>query len=75
MLWTREADNICKGLHAILWDYNKGEFSIKTICCNREFKALIDPIMDDVDIEMNCTAKEQLVPEAKRNNYTIGKRI
>ena len=43
--------------------------------CDQEFKSLLDPIMDDMDIIVNYTATEEHVPEAERNNRTIAERI
>ena len=35
----------------------------------------MDKVSDDLDIKMNYTATDEHVPEAERNNRTIGERI
>ena len=74
-LKTRTQDDMYEGIDKILRNYNKAGFKVKTINCNREFEELMDPIHDDLDVEMNYTAMGEHVPEAERNNRTIGERI
>ena len=72
---SKTKDEIYKAIDVILRHYNKAGFRIKTIHCDREFKPLMDDVSDEMDAEMNYTAKDGHVPEAERNNRTIGERI
>jgi hypothetical protein len=45
------------------------------INCDQEFKVLMDPVKDDLDVTMNYTATDEHIPEAERNNRTIAERI
>ena len=40
-----------------------------------EFKTMVDEVNDKLNIPMKYTSKGEHVPEAERNNHTIGKRI
>ena len=74
-LKLRTHDDMYEGIDKILRNYNKAGCKVKTTNCNREFKEFMDPIQDDLDVEMNYTAMGEHVPKAKRNNRTIGERI
>ena len=74
-LKSRTHDDMYEGIDKILRNYNKGGFKVKTINCDREFKGFMDPIQHDLEVEMNYTAMGEHIPEAERNNRTIGERI
>ena len=74
-LKTRTHEDMYKGIDHILRNYNKAGFQIKTVNCDREFKGLMDPIKDKLDADMNYMSTDEHVPEAERNNRTIGERI
>ena len=74
-LKNRDADNMYGGLDVVLRSYNKARFYIKKIQCDNEFHTLMKAIMDDLDIEIECVPQGDHVPEAERNNRTIGERI
>jgi len=74
-LSSRTASELYRGTDEIFRLYNKAGFLIKEIICDREFKTLMDEVKDELDIDMNYTSKGEHVPEAERNNRTIGERI
>ena len=74
-LKNREADELYKALDEIFRYYNDAGFLITDVHCDREFKPLMDVVKDELDVNMNYTARGEHVPEAERNNRTIGERI
>ena len=75
MFKNRDADSMYGGLDVVLRSYNKVGFYVKKIQCNNEFCTLMNDIMDDLDIEIECVPQDDHVPKAERNNRMIGKRI
>jgi hypothetical protein len=74
-LTSRVVSEMFCALDVILRAFNKWGFRIKTINCDGEFRTLMNEVNDTVDIEMNYTSRGEYVPEAERNNCTIGERI
>ena len=70
-----EADSIYSALDVVLRSYNKEGYYIRNIRCDSEFKPIMDDIQDDLDAEIDCVPQGEHVPEAERNNRTIGERI
>ena len=64
-----------EAIDVILRHYNKAEFRIKRIECDREYVKLMDPVSDGLDIHMNYTSTNDHVPEAERNNRVIKERV
>jgi hypothetical protein len=62
-------------LDMVLQLYNSAGFHIKTIHWDREFRAMMDKVKDDVGVCMNFTNALDHVPEAERNNRTIKERV
>jgi hypothetical protein len=62
-------------LDQILRFYNGAGYTIKEIRCDREFRPLMDPIKDELDVDMVYSNAGDHVPEAERNNRTIKERI
>ena len=60
-----------KALDAVTGCYNKADFYIKTLGCDGEFRSLMDPLQQDMDLEMDYCAPGAHVPEAERNNRSI----
>jgi chromosome segregation ATPase len=58
-------------LDMVLQLYNSAGFHIKTIRCDREFRAMMDKVKDDLGVCMNFSNALDHVPEAERNNRTI----
>jgi hypothetical protein len=74
-LKNRTAKEIYRGLDVIFRAYDKAGFRIKDLHCDGEFKSIMDVVCDDLSITMNYTTRDEHVPEAERNNRTIGERI
>ena len=74
-LKARTAPELYRGLDVILRDYNGAGFRITKMNCDGEFRTLMDEVSDKLDIVMNYTSKGEHVPEAERNNRTIGERV
>ena len=55
--------------------YNDAGFTISTIKADNEFKPLMNPIKDDLDVTMNYAAAQEHAPEAERNHRTIKERF
>ena len=72
---TKTQSDYYKALKVIFRQYNKGGFVIKTIYCNREYRAMMNKVSDDLDVVMNYTYASNHMPEAERNNCTIKERI
>ena len=67
--------NYYKALDVILRKYNSAGFVVKIIHCDGEYKAMMDQVKDDLDIDMNYSNPQDHVPEAERNNRTIKERF
>lgn len=74
-LASRVASELYRALDVILRAYNQRGYTVKTIICDGEFRTLMDEVNDTMGIEMNYTSRGEHVPEAERNNRTIGERI
>jgi hypothetical protein len=74
-LASRVASELYRALDVILRAYNKRGYNVQTINCDGEFRTLMNEVSDKLDIEMNYTSKGEHVPEAERNNRTIGERV
>ena len=74
-LQSRTIERLYEGIDKIIRNYNKAGFQIATIHCDREFEELMDPIKDELEVDMNYTASGEHVPETKRKNRTISERI
>lgn len=67
-------ENLFKAIDEITRLYNSANFNIKIIYIHGEFKALMDQVKDELDIEMNYTNAQDHEPTAKRNNRTLKER-
>ena len=74
-LKNRSAEALYSALDCLLRLCNKAGFRITKIYCDNEFRPLMDPVKDDLDVDMNYTSAGEHVPEAERNNRTIAERI
>ncbi|MGC8538241.1 MAG: hypothetical protein ACP5MZ_04685, partial [Candidatus Micrarchaeia archaeon] len=72
---NRTAHNLYKELDKILRHYNNAGYNIEMILCDQEFKPLMDPVKDKLNVSMNYTTTDEQVPEAEQNNCTIAERI
>ena len=55
-LEDRTAKSLYKGIDMILCDYNKASMQIKVICCDNEFRTLMDAVAYEMDINMEYVA-------------------
>jgi hypothetical protein len=62
-------------LDMVLRVYNSAGFHIKTIHCNREFRAMMEKVKDNLGVKMNFTNALDHVPEAEQNNRTKKERV
>jgi hypothetical protein len=72
---SRVASELYRALDVILRAYNRRGYRIKTINCDGEFCTMMDEVNDELHIDMNYASRGEHVPEAERNNRTIGERI
>ena len=72
---NRSSAEMYKALDKTFRLYNYAGYKIKTLRCDAEFKVIMDKVADDLNIRMNYTATNEHVPEAERNNRTIGEHI
>jgi hypothetical protein len=62
-------------LDMVLRLYKSAEFHIKTIHCDREFRAMMEKVKDNPGVQMNFTNALDHLPEAERNNRTIKEQV
>ncbi len=74
-LESRTADSLFSALDEILRVYNDAGYTIRDIHCDNEFRPLMEPIKDELGVDMNYANAEDHVPEAERNNRTIKERV
>ncbi len=55
--------------------YNHGGFRITSIRCDNEFWPLMEPLSQEINVEMNFANPQEHVPEAERNNRVIKERV
>ena len=72
---TRMARDVNTTLDNVLRMHNSYGFIISKICCDGEFRPLMDPIKDELDIEMQHSPAQAHVPEAEWNIRTIKERV
>ena len=51
--------------------YNKAGFDVKYLEADSEFKPLLEPLQDELDIDMTFADPQDHVKQAERNNRTI----
>ena len=72
---NKKLDTYRSVIDRVLQLYNTGGFYIKKICCNNEYKEMMEPIKDDLDIDMDYVPAQEHVKQAERNNRTMKERI
>ncbi len=71
-LESRESDDFYKAIDAILRKYNKARFTVAMIHCDREFKPIMNNVIDSMeDVVMNYANPQDHVPEIERSNHTL----
>jgi hypothetical protein len=71
----RTTKSLYSSLDVILREYNKAGHTITSIHCDREFRRMMNPVSDELDVEMNYTNTDDHVPEAERNNRVLKERV
>ena len=74
-LANREPATIREALDLTLNVYNDGGFTIKDIDADQEFKAVLEPAKDGMEVEVNYAPANTHVPGAERNNQFLKERI
>ena len=74
-LTSRVVEELYQAINVFFRNYNKAGFMITDINYYDEFKTMVDEVNDKLNIPMKYTSKGEHVPEAERNNRTIGERI
>ena len=74
-LTNQTADELYKAIDKSLRVYNEAGFTVTDIHCDGQFRPLMDPVADDLNIKMNYATANEHVPEAERNNRVIKERI
>jgi len=62
-------------LDKILRRYGQSGFRVTSIHCDQEFRTLMEPVADEMEVEMNYVTINEHVPEAKRRKCTIQEHI
>jgi len=74
-LENRTSKELYRAIDNVFRRYNNAGFNITDMHVDPEYKPLMDPVADDLGINMNYTAKGEHVPEAERNNRVIQERV
>jgi hypothetical protein len=72
---SEENEHIYNAIDKVFRKYQQGGFYITNIHCDQQFRSLMDPIADELNIKMNYATTDEHVPEAERNNRTIKEQI
>jgi hypothetical protein len=68
---NRTKESLYAGIDKIFRIYNHADFVVKRIYCDMEFKPVLDPVKDELEIHMNYTSAGEHEPTAERNNQHI----
>jgi len=74
-LARRHSPELYAALDKMLQFYNQHGFYVKEIRADNEFRSILEPIQDNLDIPMNFSNSGEHVPQAERNNRFLGERI
>ena len=74
-LKSRHADELYRAVDVVTRMVNDAGFRLKTIKADGEFKSIMDPVKDEMDITMVYASTSGHIPEAERNNRVLGERI
>jgi len=61
----RSKSDMYDALDKILRRYGQSGFRITSVHCDQEFRTLMGPVADELEVEMNYTMTEKHVPEAE----------
>ena len=71
---TRTTPDLYKAIDQVLRLYNSNGFHVSKVYCDNEWKPIMDPVKDDMNLDMEYSAPQAHVPEAERNNRTLKER-
>ena len=74
-LKSRHAEELYDGLDKILRFYNKYGYLVKRIRADNEFRVMLEPIQDNLDVDIELANVGDHVPQAERNNRFLGERL
>jgi len=74
-LESHKKEELYRGIDQVLMIYNNAGFTIRRIHCDNEFRSIMDPVADELDIQMNCANPDAHVPDIERNNRVIKERF
>ena len=72
---SKHASAYMKALSVIAYQYVKAGYYVYMVCCDREFKTILQDAWEQLEITINCTNTEDHVGEAKRNNRFLKERF
>src|SRR5210317_2447743 len=70
-LKNRTKDAIYKAIDEVLRIYKYGDFRIRTIYCDNEFKPVFDDVKDEMNVNMNNATPGEHEPTIERSNQTL----
>ena len=70
-LENNKGDKLFRGIDQILRLYNKGNFRVRKIHCDNEFKKILDEVSDGMDVTVVPAPAQTHQSKAERNNRTI----
>ena len=74
-LKSRTGPELYRALDDIFRLYNRAGYYITTMECDNEFHKLLEEVFDNMEIDLDIPPAGAHVPEAERNNRTIGERF
>ena len=74
-LENHKKEELYRGIDQVLRIYNNAVFTIRRIHCDNEFRSIMDPVADELDIQMNYANPDAHVPDIERNNSIIKERF
>ena len=72
---SRSKEDPCAGLDTVFCLCNHNGFTIDKIYADREFKSIMDPVKDDLQVSMHYSASKAHVPEIERCHRVFKERI
>jgi len=63
---SHKKEELYRGLDQVLRIYNNAGFTIRRIHCDNEFRSIMDPVVDELDIQMNYANPDAHVPDVER---------
>ena len=73
-LKSRTGPELYRALDEVFRVYNGAGYYLTKFECDNEFQPLLEQVCDTLEVDMECPPAGAHVPEAERNNRTIGER-